>query len=287
MQPRDFLLRLSLCKGIGLLAKYRLWQTASSEYLFDDIARIANQTGLTLRSQTALLNNWASSELDAAVSRNQKEPFVTILDQTYPSLLRETYCPPIVLFYRGNAKLLQTNRGLAVVGSRQMTHYGQSVVHGLIPPMVKHHLTIISGLARGIDSTAQEIALRYGGPTIGVVGAGLDQIYPPENLRLQNLVAREGLVISEYPLGAPPLPYHFPERNRIIAGLCQTCLVVEGKKKSGSLITANIALQENRNVCAVPGKIDTPLSVGCNELIAAGAKPILCAADLLEEFRLG
>lgn len=284
MKPRDFLLRLALCKGIGILAKYHLWQNASSNYNFDDIAKIANRTGLTLKSQTALMNNWSSKELDEDVKINSRQPYITILDDEYPQLLRETYCPPILLFYQGNVRLLASNNHLAVVGSRQMTSYGRAVVHGLIPTMVKHNITIISGLARGIDSTAQQITLHYGGQTIGVIGSGLDQAYPPENISLQSAVARHGLVISEYPLRTPPFPYHFPERNRIIAGLCHTCLVVEGKKKSGSLITANIALQENRNVCAVPGRIDTPLSVGCNELIAAGAKPILSASDLLTEF---
>lgn len=284
MQPREFLLRLALCKGIGVLSKYHLWQQASSSYCFDDMAQIANGAGLTLNSQTALMNNWSSRELGEAIQINQSQHFITILDDVYPPQLRETYCPPIVLFYQGNADLMRDDKCLAVVGSRHMTAYGESVVRGLIPPMVKHHLTIVSGLARGIDSTAQQVALHFDGHTIGVIGSGLDQAYPPENKALQALVAQRGLVISEYPLGTPPLPYHFPERNRIIAGLCHTCLVVEGKKKSGSLITANIALQENRNVCAVPGRIDAPLSVGCNELIAAGAKPILCANDLLNEF---
>nr|WP_283582795.1 DNA-processing protein DprA [Limosilactobacillus difficilis] len=284
MRPRDFLLRLALCQGIGIVGKYRLWQNASDTYQFDDLAKVANQSGLSLKAQTALFNNWTSPLLDQAVALNKGQAFITILDDQYPQLLRETYCPPIVLFYRGNLTLL-SDPILAVVGSRQMTTYGKAVLHGLIPTVVKHRLTIVSGLARGIDSTAQELALTYGGRTIGVIGTGLDQAYPRENQRLQAAVAHDGLLISEYPLGTPPLAWHFPERNRLIAGLCQTCLVVEGKKKSGSLITSNIALQENRNVCAVPGRIDAPLSVGCNELIAAGAKPVLSANDLLSEFQ--
>ena len=283
LQVRDFLLRLSLCRGIGLVSKYRLWETARQARCFNDLEYLIEHTRLNLRSVTALQNNWASNDLDQAVRVNGKQTFITIVDPEYPKKLREIYSPPLVLYYRGNLDLLSTT-ALGVVGTRQMSSYGKSVLQGLLPPVIKRQITIVSGLAEGIDGLSHHLALHYGGKTIGVVGCGLDQVYPPHHQDLQQAVATRGLVLSEYGLGERPLPYHFPERNRVIAGLSDAVLVVEAKKRSGSLITANLALDENRTVCAVPGRIDTALSVGCNTLIAAGAKPILNAQDLLDEF---
>ena len=167
-----------------------------------------------------------------------------------------------------------------------MSNYGETVLRGLIPQLAKRQVTVVSGLAKGVDGMSHRLALANDGPTIGVVGCGLDRVYPTENRQLQETVAQRGLVLSEYGRGEPPLAYHFPERNRIIAGLASTVLVIEAKKRSGSLITANLALEENRTVCAVPGRIDTSRSMGCNKLIAAGAKPILRVQDILDEFLL-
>lgn len=144
----------------------------------------------------------------------------------------------------------------------------------------------MSGLARGVDGAAHRLTLKHAGKAIAVIGNGLDRIYPRENTDLQNMIMHSGLLLTEYPLGTAPLPFHFPERNRIIAGLSTACLVVEARQKSGSLITANIAVQENRNVLAVPGSILQPLSKGCNELIAQGARPALDASDILEELTM-
>ncbi len=181
---------------------------------------------------------------------------------------------------------LLNTQSLAVVGARQMTSYGEATLKGILPVIIKRGITVISGLAAGVDGLSHEITLKNQGKTIGVIGSGIDQVYPRNHQYLQRAVAEQGLVISEYGLGEEPIAWHFPERNRIIAGLAETLLVVEAKKRSGSLITANIALEENRNVCAIPGRIDAPLSLGCNQLIAAGAKPITEAKDLLDEFLL-
>lgn len=283
LSKREFLLRLSLCRGLGRVSKYHLWQAAQQHQSFTQMDHLVNEVSLSIRARTALENNWASQALDQAVAANQTQPFITLVDDAYPSQLKETYCPPLVLFYAGNLKLLQSPM-LGVVGARDASSYGVNVLRGFLPEIVKHRLVVVSGLARGIDGLSHQVTLDCGGMTVGVIGCGLNRCYPAENRGLQSRVAKEGLVLTEYGLGEPPLAFHFPERNRIIAGLSQTLLVVEAKRRSGSLITANIALDENRNVCAVPGRIDTIRSLGTNELIAAGAKPILRAQDLLDEF---
>ncbi len=154
----------------------------------------------------------------------------------------------------------------------------------LLPNVIQQKLILVSGLAKGVDGLSHQLALKHHGKTIAVIGNGLDISYPSCNRALQTQIAHAGLLLSEYPLESRPLKYHFPLRNRIIAGLCQTVLVVEARHHSGSLITANLALQENRNVLALPGRINDIYSTGCNELIAAGAKPVLNSNDILEEF---
>lgn len=282
---REFLLRLNLCRGVGRVSKTRLWQAAQAHRNFNDIELLARAAQLGPSSQAALLNNWRSAELSAAVSLNSGQSFLTLVDDEYPAQLRETFCPPLVLFYVGNLELLRCPM-LAVVGARDMSTYGETVLRALVPQVVKHQVAIVSGLARGVDGMSHRLALANEGATIGVVGCGLDRNYPAENRRLQQAMATNGLVLSEYGQGEPPLAFHFPERNRIIAGLASVVVVIEAKRRSGSLITANLALEENRTVCAVPGRIDTFRSVGCNELIAAGAKPVLRAQDILDEFLL-
>lgn len=283
LQARDFLLRLSLCKGVGRISKVRLWEQAQRTNNFNDMARLSAECQLSLRAQTALQNNWPSPDLDRSVEFNRPHPFMTIVDPDYPAALREIFCPPLVLFYAGNLALLKRPL-LGIVGARDASSYGVGVLRGFIPEIVKHQIVVVSGLARGIDGLSHQITLANVGMTIGVIGCGLDRCYPAENRCLQQQVVGQGLVLSEYGYGEPPLAFHFPERNRVIAGLVQTLLVVEAKRRSGSLITANLALDENRNVCAVPGRIDTIRSLGCNELIAAGAKPILRVQDLIDEF---
>ncbi|MEY8441398.1 DNA-processing protein DprA [Lactobacillaceae bacterium 24-114] len=283
LQVREFLFRLALCPGLTPLARYRLWKTAEKKRNFNDIYLLSERSGISVNAQTTLQNKWHSLELKEIVQRNLKQNYITIVDPEYPVQLQETFCPPLVLFYQGNINLLKT-QSLAIVGSRQMSGYSRAVLKELVPKLVKKNITIVSGLAAGVDGLSHEITLECYGSTIGVIGAGLNCVYPRHHVNLQAAVSRQGLLISEYGIDTPPLAWHFPERNRIIAGLAETLLVVEAKKHSGSLITANIALNENRNVCAIPGRIDSPLSQGCNELISAGAKPIIDINDLLSEF---
>lgn len=283
IQAEEFLLRLSLCPGLGPVGRYRVWQAAAASGCFDRLDWLAQTAGIGERTRATLAANWRQEKLDWLVARNRGMARLTILDPEYPQGLKETYSPPLVLYYRGNLSALLAP-GLAVVGARKASDYGRAALTRVLPGVVANQVAIISGLARGIDTLSHQLALCQQGVTIAVIGNGLDLVYPPENRDLQAAVAARGLVLTEYPLGSRPLPHHFPTRNRIIAGLCKTCLVVEGRQKSGSLITASIVLQENRNVCAIPGPITSDLAVGPNELIAAGAKPVMTAGDILEEF---
>ena len=207
---------------------------------------------------------------------------VSIWDEDYPQLLANTYNPPAVLFYRGN--LPQTQRLIAIVGPRRASAYGRNICHMLTTELVMADVGIVSGAARGIDSCAHKGALEKQGYTIAVLACGVDVAYPPENAKLLSEVAATGAVISEYPPGTLPLPGQFPARNRIISGLSRGVLVVEAPEKSGSLITADFALEEGRDVFAVPGSILSDSSKGTHRLIKQGAKLVDCGADILQEY---
>ncbi|MFA6963575.1 MAG: DNA-processing protein DprA [Patescibacteria group bacterium] len=207
--------------------------------------------------------------------------YVTIFDKEYPTLLKEIPDAPVILYMRGSPEALK-RPGLGVVGSRKYTDYGSSVAYKLTKSLAESGLTIISGLALGIDAIAHQAALDANGMTVGVLGCGLDRIYPVSNHNLgKAMIERGGAIISEFPIGTPPTNYNFPIRNRIIAGLSLGTLVVEAALDSGSLITAGLALDYNREVFAVPGGIDSPMSEGTNKLIKQGAIPVTCASDVL------
>lgn len=211
---------------------------------------------------------------------------ITILDQNYPKLLKEIYAPPPLLYYLGEFDL-NNDFILAVVGTRKISEYGKQVTQKLVSELTQAGLTIASGLALGIDACAHLAALNNGGKTIAVLGSGLDQIYPATNRQLaQKIVGQGGAIISEFPLGMPPLKHNFPLRNRIIAGLSLGTLVTEAGEKSGALITARLALEQNREVFAVPGNIYQTGSVGPNKLIKLGAKAVTAATDILEALNL-
>ena len=234
----------------------------------------AIQTAYSRMSYEELLELYRSNDIQ----------ILTILDNGYPEGWFNSYLPPIVVLCAGNIGLLE-QPCLSVVGSRSPSAYGKAVLNEMIPPLVVEGITMVSGLAKGIDKMVHAYAIENGGATIGVIGTGLDVTYPRENASLQRKMMAEQLVISEYPLGSKPERYHFPMRNRLIANLSSATLVIEATEKSGSLITANLALQENRDVFAVPGNITSHLSVGTNQLIKAGAACVLNATDVLEEMR--
>lgn len=212
---------------------------------------------------------------------------ITIFDREYPAVLRETFKPPWVLYAKGNFRLLSMKRRLAVVGSRQATAYGKKAIELLFPKLIEKKIVIVSGLAAGIDASAHHTAMKLGGQTVGVIAGGFHHLYPKENEKLAVEMMRRHLVISEYPPNVKPQKWHFPMRNRIIAGISHGTLIVEAKKSSGSLITANYAVHEGREVFAIPGHILNPSAVGTNELIQQGAKLVLTAQDILEELSYG
>lgn len=205
-------------------------------------------------------------------------------DADYPSLLAEIPDPPPVLFWRGHWEITE-HPCVAIVGSRHMTQYGERVTRQLVEELTAHGISVVSGLARGVDRVAHETAVALGFPTLAVMGSGHAQVYPREHLALHDAILKEGLVISEYPPKAPIKSSHFPQRNRIIAGLSQGVVVVEAAQRSGALITVRHALEQNREVFAVPGQVGERLSMGCHRLIKEGAKLVESAQDILDELQ--
>lgn len=212
---------------------------------------------------------------------------ITFLDEGYPRLLKEIYDPPYIMYIRGELKK-EDEFGLAIVGTRKLSNYGQQATDHLSEDLAQAGLTIVSGLAHGIDTVAHLAALRNKGRTIAVVGSSIDNqsIFPPSNRRLAQMISQSGAVLSEYPMGAAALKQHFPARNRIISGLSLGALVVEAPEKSGALLTARHCLDQNRELFAIPGSIYSDNSVGPNNLIKMGAKLVLRAQDILEELNL-
>lgn len=222
-------------------------------------------------------------EFSKLVDRDMK--ILTLSDEAYPSLLREIYCPPPVLFIQGELVKNYTE-AISVVGARRATPYGKSVAEELARDLSKRSITIVSGLARGIDSCAHQGALEFEGGTIAILGCGLDVVYPPENKDLQEAISEKGSLVSEYPLGTPSNPYHFPARNRIISGLSRGTVIVEAGEKSGALITADFALEQGREIFAVPGHVKSFLSKGTHQLIKQGARLAENFRDVLEELEI-
>ncbi|MGG1679744.1 DNA-processing protein DprA [Neobacillus sp. NRS-1170] len=211
---------------------------------------------------------------------------ITIFEKEYPPNLKEIFQPPWALFAKGDLSLLKKEPKLAVVGSRQATQYGKNAIRLLFPELIENDVLIVSGLAKGIDALAHEYAIKNGGNTIAVIAGGLYHVYPKDNMNLALEMMKTQLVISEYPPDTKPLRWHFPARNRIISGLSNGTFIIEAKRKSGSLITANYAVNEGREVFSLPGSIFNPYSIGANELIQHGAKLVTKAEDILEELRL-
>jgi DNA processing protein len=211
---------------------------------------------------------------------------ISFFDKEYPSLLKSIYQPPWALFAKGDLSLLQKNPKLAVVGSRQATPYGKNSLKLLMPRLIEKDMVIVSGLAKGIDAVAHECAINCGGKTIAVIAGGLYHIYPKENMNLALQMMKTQLIVSEYPPDTKPVKWQFPIRNRIISGLSVGTFIIEAKQKSGSLITANYAVTEGREVFSLPGSIFNPFSNGTNELIQQGAKLVTRAEDIFDEIRL-
>ena len=238
------------------------------------------------RSQLKLLENHDLAPADRILADCQRLDIrlLTLSDAAYPGRLKNIYDPPALLYCKGRLPLLDDLLCVAVVGTRDCTPYGVACAEKLGFGLASGGAAVVSGLAKGIDAAAIRGALRAGGVTVGVVGNGLDVYYPYESRYLYEDVASAGILLSEYPPGTEPASGHFPVRNRIISGLSLAALVVEAPEKSGALITAATALEQGRDVFAVPGPIDAPASVGCNCLIRDGAGLVSDASDILREY---
>ncbi len=246
------------------------------------------QAGLDSRSIETLLLLRPKISLDAELEKLERYKVKALIceDPCYPSMLREIYDYPPVLYLRGNLLLPQDEPCLAVVGTRRPTIYGRQVTEEIVADLARSKITIVSGLARGIDSIAHRAALEAGGKTIAVFASGLDIVYPAENAKLAQAIMEHGALVSEYPLGVKPRAENFPLRNRIMSGLSLGVLVAEAGERSGALITAFQALGQNREVFAIPGSILSPASKGTNRLIQEGAKLVRNCADIIEELNL-
>ena len=211
---------------------------------------------------------------------------ITYFDKQYPFLLKQIFSPPLILFAQGNIGLLKRKNFLSVVGSRKYTSYGKSAIEKFVKTIAEQNITIVSGLALGIDALAHIESLNTLGSTIAVLGSPINEIYPAKNFQLAQRIKEKGLIISEFPLGSDMAKENFPRRNRIIAGLSQATLIIEAQEKSGALITGNYALHENRELLAIPGSIFQNTCQGTNNLIKQGAKLVNNIQDILEIYNL-
>lgn len=290
MEDRWYLAALLQCRQIGSVRMRRLCDAVS------DVRTVWSMNAAELRETGALTDTVADAlarhsamhpDLPAQIQEDCTRldiALITIDDADYPVVLREIFDPPLVLYYRGT--IVPDARRIGIVGARKFTAYGEAAAMEFAERLAAAGVTVVSGAARGIDTRAHRGALR-GGRTVAVLACGVDIAYPPENRRLLAQVAETGgAVISEYAPGTQPLPVFFPARNRIISGLSEGTLVVEAAQRSGSLITAEMALSEGRDVYAIPGSIYSPQSGGCHNLIRAGARLVETPQEILVEMRL-
>jgi len=277
-------LQLTLTPGIGSAAlRGMLRQFGLPENI---VGRKASELSPFVERQ--VLDALSSEAVKTAVSRaldwasRPGHAVVTLADPSYPRALLEIADPPALLYAVGRSELLQ-RPALAIVGSRNATAQGESNAQNFAKALSEAGLTIVSGLAMGIDAAAHRGGLAGPGSTIAVLGTGVDIVYPRRNAELAAQIAERGVLISEFPLGTAPAAYNFPKRNRLISGLARGCLVIEAAAASGSLITARTAAEQGREVFAIPGSIHSPLSRGCHALIKTGAKLVESAQDVLDE----
>lgn len=288
MSDIEYWVAFNLIPGIGRVKVSKLdgyfgnmrdaWNAKVADY---------KAAGLDEKTIEAILSNRPNISPDRELEKLKKHNvrMFTWNDAQYPQKLKEIYDFPPVLYVRGNLTS-DDEWSVAVVGSRRATAYGREVTKRIVTDLARNKVTIISGLARGIDTVAHRTALDMGGRTIAVFGCGLDMVYPAENMKLAQEIIEKGALVSDYPLGTKPKAEHFPRRNRIMSGLSLGVLVVEAAESSGALITANLALEQNREVFSVPGSIWSPLSRGTNSLIQDGAKLVRNAGDIMEELNL-
>lgn len=288
MQDKKYWIWLSRIEGLGSVRKNKLLDIYKTpEEIWElEMEDILNIEGFGKKIASSILDNRYRKDLDKYIEYMEKHQIkmVNICDKEYPDKLRNIYDPPVTLFVKGDAKVLNSN-SIAIIGCRECSKYGENVSIKFAYELAKENISIISGMARGIDSAAHIGALRAKGKTIAVLGSGLDRIYPKENLMLHNeIVANGGAVVTEYVIGTNAVKMNFPARNRIISGLSNGIVVVEAKEKSGTLITVDFALEQGKDIFVIPGNITSSNSVGTNELIKQGARCVVDAKDILEEY---
>lgn len=279
--PRGLLIRL-LERGLALLP---LEPAIYEDFLqvYGSAEAKIGEIGFKVQASWEELLARAQKNLDACVRLGIDVFLMT--EAEYPELLAACRDAPIVLFCRGNWEAYaHADHYLAVVGSRKMTAYGMRFLEQALPPVIRQNTAIISGMARGCDSKAHELALENDGFTVACLAYGLDTCYPPEHRRLQEEIAERGLLISEHAPGVPPLKSYFSARNRLISGLAEALFIVEAGQKSGALITAEFAANQGRDVLVLPGSVFQPSSAGCNRLLRDGATPVLDYGDILVSF---
>ena len=278
----ELLYKLIYCEGLGIVGKWRLLHFAMkfdyTDFKIDEMIKITNTSG----NKGVLKESWQTLTTEWLQEKRNTQKSISFFSERYPESLKNIPQPPLALFYEGNIDFLEYP-SIAMVGARLATPYASQVLYQFIPKLVLENLVIVSGLAKGVDRLSHELAILAGGKTIGVIGCGLDRCYPKEVSNLFQEMKQKQLVLGEYPLGTPIKKHHFPMRNRIIAGLTQGTCVIEAKERSGSLITAQLALDNGKEVFAIPGEILSGQSSGCHRLIQDGAKCVYRMEDILEE----
>lgn len=256
------------------------------ELLWTDLGKLGSIIGIKDKHLEKMIKSRNMEYMDMLFSKLEKENIkvITILDSDYPKRLKNIYDKPYVLYGKGSL-LEEDSLAIGIVGSRKATSYGKWACEKFSKELVNMGVTILSGLALGIDTVAHKTAIREGGRTIGILGNGIDVIYPKTNKNLYDEVASNGMVLTEFPFKTQPMAYNFPRRNRIISGLSLGIVVIEAKEKSGSLITAHLALEQGKDVFALPGNINSLYSRGTNKLIKDGARPLLEIEDIVEEIK--
>jgi DNA processing protein len=286
--PRMYWVGFNMVKGIGSVRfKMLLDAFGNSEAAWNASPEALLEAGLSRKIVESFQRFRKAVSLEQVLERldalNVK--VLTWEDEQYPHLLKEIDQPPPVIYVRGNL-LPEDEWAVAIVGTRKLTAYGRQVAEDVASTLARNGVTIVSGLARGVDSIAHQAALNAGGRTLAVLGSGVDRVYPPENRKLAAQIMEQGALVSDYALGTPPDGINFPPRNRIISGLSMAVIVVEAGETSGALITASFAAEQGRDVFAVPGNINAPQSKGTNRLIRDGAQPLLNPQDVLETLNL-
>lgn len=247
--------------------------------------KITNEFNIPLLLATKIKDSFSCPKISRKIKEDENIcQIITIFDETYPLLLKQTIDPPLVLYGIGNISLLNQLPIISIIGTRQPTDEAWSKLELIATPLIQNDWIVVSGLAKGIDSFAHKLTLNNSGKTIAVLGNGFNYVYPKENRGLLGLIKSRGLVITEYPPNTPPRKYQFPERNRIISGLSLATLVIEAKKRSGTLITVNQALDQGRDVYAVPGSPLHAETEGCHHLIQDGAVLVTSAQDILNNW---